>query len=196
VELVEEKMGKKKSVGIAAFVIAGIVVLGLAAAVYAKYVSSFAATGSASVAKWAFVSDNSNNSGTIACELSQTYDADTLVAGKIAPGTSGKCPIVVSNEHTEVGVHYEITLPSGATNKPTNLKFYTDDTYTTEVSSAVLASGNLAPGDTATTTYVYWMWPYEDDPSTANYDTADTTDGTAAVTMSMAFTITGTQVQP
>jgi hypothetical protein len=118
------------------------------------------------------------------------------VAGKIAPGTSGKCPIVVSNEHTEVGVHYEITLPSGATNKPTNLKFYTNDTYTTEVSSAVLASGDLDPGDTATTTYVYWMWPYEDNPSTTDYDTADTTDGTAAATMSMAFTITGTQVQP
>ena len=114
-------MSKKKKTLIAAFAVMGIVVLGLAAAVYAKYISTLTGnTATAQVAKWAFVDDNTMT-GEITCELDKTYDPDTLEGGLIAPGTSGKCPIAVSNENSEVGVQYKIELDGNVANKPTNL---------------------------------------------------------------------------
>lgn len=185
-------MNKKKVAPIVVLAAIAVTALGLAAAVYAKYVSSITKSGNATVAKWAFVSDN--ESSTLTCDLDKTYDATTLVGGKIAPGTSGYCEVELSNANTEVGVEYTISLPSTVANKPTNLKFYSDASHETEVTSAAPITGTLAPNATATSVKIYWMWPYVD--GTDSYDTADTTDGTAAKTMTMEFTITGTQVQP
>ena len=183
-------MKKRKTALAIAFLLIGVAALGLAAAVYAKYISSITKTGTATVAKWSFSSDNTD--GTITCELDETYDPDTLVADKIAPGTSGKCPIQISNANTEVGVHYEIS-PS-VTSKPANLKFYSDASHQTELTGSAKVEGDLDPGAASTTIYVYWNWPYQD--GTTAYDTADTSDGTSGSTMTMTFDVTGTQVQP
>lgn len=184
-------MNKRKTALVVAFIVAGVAILGLAAAVYAKYISSITKTGTATVAKWAFTTDN--ESGNVTCRLDETYDPDTLVANKIAPGTSGYCPIEISNANTEVGVHYKIE-PSTVTNKPANLKFYTDSAHQNEITGSVAKEGDLAPNTAATTVYIYWNWAYED--STDAYDTADTTDGTNANTMTMTFDVTGTQIEP
>lgn len=187
-------MSKKKTTLVLAFSVIGITVLGLAAAVYAKYISTITNTSTATVAKWAFTSDNTG--GSVTCELDHTYDSATLVANKIAPGTRGKCPIEVSNENTEVGIRYDIKVNT-ITNQPTHLKFYTDDTYGTELSGSTTIHGTLRPGETpADPVYVYWEWPYVDNPSTTAYDEIDTADGEAAKTMTMTFDVTGTQVQP
>ena len=185
-------MNKKKAELFAAFAVIAVLALGLGAAVYAKYVSQFTKTGSATVAKWAFTTDNS--SGSVTCTLDATYDSSTLVAEKIAPGTSGKCPIQVSNANTEVGVHYEI-VPS-ATSKPINLKFYIDADHETEITDSVKLDGNLTPNEAAKTVYVYWYWAFEGNSET--YDTDDTTAGTNASAngMTMTFDVTGTQIQP
>ena len=147
-------------------------------------------TGTATVAKWAFTTDNTT--GNITCELDETYDPDTLVSGKIAPGTSGKCPVTVSNANSEVGIRYDIT-PSTVTNQPTNLKFYADASHTTEITSGATVNGTLIPG-ASDTVYVYWNWPYQD--GTEAYDTADTTNGVAGSTMTITLDVVGTQVQP
>ena len=178
---------------VVAFVVMGVAVLGLTAAVYAKYIASIQGkSASAEVAKWAFKEEN--ESKTLTCDLSQNYNTDTLVDGKIAPGTSGYCEVMLSNENTEVGVEYTISLPSTVANKPTNLKFYSDASHETEVTSSAPITGRLNPNATATSVKIYWMWPYTD--NTDSHDTADTADGTAAKSMTMEFTITGTQVQP
>ena len=190
-------MSKKKTALVAALVIFGVAVLGLSAAVYAKYIASLQKTGTATVAKWAFSTDNTN--GTITCELDKTYDEDTLVEDRIAPGTSGKCPIEISNENTEVGVRYDIKLSGTVAGQPTNMKFYTDSGHQTELTGSTTINDTLAPGATATTVYVYWEWPYETGTVTdgiAVGDSADTTDGTAGASLTMTFDVTGTQVQP
>ncbi len=187
-------MSKKKTMLVAAFVVMGIAALGLAAAVYAKYISSISKTGTATVAKWAFTTDN--REGEVTCTLDQTYNADTLVAGKIAPGTSGKCPITVSNATSEVGIRYDIK-PSAVANQPTNLRFYSDAGHQHEITTASDSDtifGTVAPGQSSPEVYVYWNWPYQD--GTDDYDAADTEDGEAAKTMTMTFTVTGTQVEP
>ena len=189
-------MSKKRSAVVAVFIVMGVVVLGLAAAVYAKYISTITKTSTATVAKWAFTTDNT--AGSVTCDPGQTYDPDTLVNYKIAPGTSGSCPISVSNATSEVGIRYDIK-PSTITNQPTNLKFYTDEAHQNEITGNVTVNGTLKPGDTATTAYVYWYWPYETGTVTdgiATGDAADTTDGVAGGTMTITFDVTGTQVQP
>ena len=188
-------MSKKRSTVAVAFLVLGVVVLGLAVAVYAKYVSNISKTGTATVAKWSFTSDN--QTGTVACELDQTYDTDTLAAGRIAPGTSGKCPITVSNANTEVGIRYDIK-PSTVANQPAHLKFYSDAAHQNEITAtgSATVTGTLEPGATSSGVYVYWLWPYEDDPSTVAYDEIDTTDGEGGATMTMTFDVTGTQIQP
>ena len=190
-------MSKKKKTMLALAIILGIAVVGLAAGVYAKYIASITSgNGSATVAKWAFETDNANT--TITCELDKTYNADTLVAGKIAPGTSGKCPIKISNANSEVGVNYTIK-PKTVTNQPKNLKLYKDANHTKEFSTTATITDTLAPKAAAQTIYVYWNWEYETGAVTegvAAGDADDTTDGKAAKTMEISFDISGVQVQP
>ena len=190
-------MSKKKKTMLALAIILGIAAVGLAAGVYAKYIASLTSgNGSATVAKWAFEEDNEN--ATITCELDKTYNPDTLVAGKIAPGTSGKCPIKISNETSEVGVNYTIK-PKTVTNQPTNLKLYKNATHTDEFSTTAAITGTLTPGAAEQTIYVYWDWAYETGTVTdgvATGDDADTANGEDPKTMEISFDISGVQVRP
>lgn len=186
---------KKKTTMIAAFVVLGVAMVGLAVTVYAKYFSSVTSgNGSLTVAKWAFDTDNAN-SGTLNCPLDETYDTDTLVSGKIAPGTSGTCELSISNANSEVGVAYEIK-PSTISGAPTNMLFYKDAGHNNAFSAASTITGTLTPGESAQTVKIYWVWPYETPANSDSGDTDDTTDGKAAGTMTASFDITGTQVLP
>ena len=191
-------MKNKKSLIVIALLILVGITSGYVASTYAKYTSTISGrNGTATVAKWAFDTDNASTSLTVA--LDKTYDASTLVANKIAPGTEGSFDIQVSNANTEVGVNYTIALNS-ITNLPTNMKFYADRsgsagayTYSNEITPGTgTITGTLAPKAAATTKTVYWKWAYE----TTNGDAADTTDGGSANTLTIGVDITGTQVQP
>ena len=179
---------------IVAFVVMGVAVLGLAAAVYAKYVASINnKSASAQVAAWAFQDENMN--ATLSCPLDTTYDPNTLVAGKIAPGTKGTCKIQLSNTLSEVGVDYTVTV-STATG-PTNLIFKNGNKTITSGGSF---TGNLTPGQAAQTVKIDWEWPYE----TTDGDDADTLDGRTAAgkavngkkTMNVTFNVSGVQTRP
>lgn len=183
-------MTKKKGL-IAVFALLFAVCLtgSIVAGTFAKYTSQVdAGNATAEVAKWAFDTDNA--SSTINFSLNGTHNADTLVAGKIAPGTEGSFSISLSNANSEVGVNYTIALTK--TNVPTNLKFYSDSNYQTEINDKNQFTGTLAPKTASESVKIYWKWAYE----TTDGDSADTTDGTSATTMTVSATITGTQVQP
>lgn len=204
-------MKKKKTLGLLVLLllvgVAGVYVAGS----FAKYTSSISKTGNATVAKWNFLVDNDGNAVSMAIELPSTnIDEDTLVDGKIAPGTAGSFDISVSNENTEVGTNYTVTLDS-ITNKPTNLKFYKTRsgsagsyTYSNEIvpgdaTNGVVMSGTLTPGQTTgADATIYWVWQYEDGVGTAltQNDEYDTEAGEAANSLTVGVTITGTQVQP
>ena len=181
---------KKKSL----LVIVLLLLVGLTAAyvssTYAKYTSTIDDNnGSVTVAKWAFATDNAAQDLTI--NFTDTYDTSTLVSGKIAPGTSGSFNIALVNTNTETGVDFTLTLKD-ATNVPTNLKFYADDTFTTEVALNGTITGQLAAGDsTGLSVPIYWKWAYE-----SGSDSADTADGEAAETLSIVMQLTGVQTAP
>ena len=168
---------------------------GYVASTYAKYTSKLENNnGTATVAKWAFTTDNSVQ--TLTVNLDNTPDPSTLVAGKIAPGTSGSFNIALSNATTETGVDWTISLKN-VTNKPTNLKFYKDSSHTTEITPGTgTITGQLAAQDsTALQVPIYWAWEYETNAIATN-DPIDTTDGEAANSLTIGVDITGVQTQP
>ena len=79
------------------------------ASTYAKYTETLPQrTGEATIAKWAFASDN--ESKTITVDFSTTYDPATLVAQRIAPGTEGGFKIEVANTNGETGVDFTMNF--------------------------------------------------------------------------------------
>lgn len=168
---------------------------GYVANTYAKYTSKIEDNnGEATVAKWAFDTDNTQQEITVG--LDGTYDATTLVNGKIAPGTQGQFNVALVNTNSEVGVDWTITLNDVA-NKPDNLKFYKDSSYTTELTPGTSTiTGQLTAKDgTGLTVPIYWKWAYETDAIATN-DPIDTEDGEAAETLTIGVDITGVQTQP
>ena len=156
---------------------------------YAKYTETVSGNGTATVAKWDFSNDNAISNLTI--NFTDTYAASTLSAGKIAPGTSGSFAISVKNTNTETGVNFTLALGT-VSNIPTNLKFYKDNTFNTQITPGTgTITGQLAAKDgTGLSVPIYWKWEYE----TTGGDEADTQDGSDATTLTIPITITGTQV--
>lgn len=180
---------EKKNMIIVLLLLLLAITAGFAAYTYAKYTSSLPdKSGTASVAKWDFVNDNSS---TALVPLMNTYNANTLVDGKIAPGTQGQFSIHLTNTHTDVGVNYNVSIGT-ITGKPTNLKFYSNSQCTDEI-PVTGYSGTLSPNDsTGVDVVIYWKWAYE----TSDGDEVDTTAGAAAANLTIPVQITGTQVQP
>lgn len=166
----------------------------LVSSTYAKYTAKLNdATGTAEVAKWAFKTDNTLDN--LSFNLADTVDASTLTNGKIAPGTSGEFDVKLVNTNSDVAVSFEISVKEIA-NAPTNLKLYADASHTTEFNADSPITGTLAAKDAeGVSSKIYWVWDYEQTNVTEG-DTADTTDGEAAKTITVTIGVTGTQMQP
>ena len=179
---------QNKSAGKTALIVLLLIVtiasLVLATYAWAKYTSTSEGSTNAVVAKW--------NVGGNSTDLTWSKTFTHVVAERLAPGTNGTIPVTFGINDTEVDVKYTITLVS-ATNKPTNLKFYTDSTKTTEITVGGIAYTNtIAVGGEAFSGGIYWDWPYE----TAGGDATDTTEGIAAKTMEVKIKIDAEQVRP
>lgn len=178
---------RKKRIGLIVLLILFGVTAGYVANTYAKYTAQVSGSGTATVAKWAFETDNANTNFTI--NLDGTVDASTLMNERIAPGTSGSFDIALSNANSEVGVSFTISF-SNAQNVPSNLVFKQGGTAVDITSETI--TGKIAAGETLTVP-VTWEWPYY---TSAADDVEDTTDGENGNTMTVNTTITGVQVQP
>ena len=187
-------MSKKKKTLVALFVLLGVAVLGLAGAVYAKYISSINRVGSLQVAKWAFREKNPEN-GEITCSITSSVKTGTLVNDKIAPGTEGNCVIELSNSTGEVSVDYTIEVDATNTTTPTNLlvKNHEDTDYSALTNFTIVGAEPIAINGTKTVT-IDWKWPYE--TGTDADDENDTDDGENADDMSIKFIVTGVQSDP
>ncbi len=194
-------MKKKKSLMLIALLMMVGLTSGYVASTYAKYTASVSGNGSVTVAKWDFANENAfgDEGKSFTVNLDGTYHASTLVAGKIAPGTQGSFDVALTNADSEVGVDFSVTVGT-VTDKPTNLKFYTDNTYSTELTASDPITGQIAAQDgTGVTLKVYWQWVYETGTVTAGIaegDQADTEAGLAASSLTVPITIKGVQHQP
>ena len=122
-----ENQKQKKSVGTVLLVILLLIVtiasLILATYAWAKYTTQTEGTATAQVAKWDVGVDFKHN------DFQETYSH--ILAGKMAPGSSGSFDIYVDPKTTEVDFKYEISLDSitGTNGKaaPKHLHFYIID---------------------------------------------------------------------
>ena len=191
---------KKTSKSLLFALILGIAILASAVGgTYAKYTEKVEKEAKATVAKWAFADDNTTQSN-YKFEVSESYDASTLVNGKIAPGTKGNFEIKLVNTNTDTAVGFEILFANMA-NKPTNFHLYRTTDGTTKGAEVLLdgtgkVTGKLAATDsTGLTAKFIWEWAYETAEVAAN-DVVDTNEGKLANELTMGVTITGTQIAP
>ena len=190
-------MKKKSLVLIVLLLLVGLT-SGYVSRTYAKYVKTLAnATGTTTVAKWDFKAGT--NYGVFEITLPETVNATTLVADRIAPGTSGTFTIDLDNTGSEVGVDFTITF-STATGVPSNLVFKQNGVTVDPTSQSI--TGYIAVGETLDVPLT-WEWAYETGTVTngiAAGDSADTTNGSpeavADRTMTVSAKITGIQVDP
>lgn len=186
-------MSNKKNILLLVVLVLVVITASLVASTYAKYTAELdGISGTATVAKWAFAEDNKLTDFTIS--LSDTVDASTLVANRVAPGTSGSFDIALVNTNSDVAVDFKIAS-SSLTNLPTNLKLYADPAHTKAFNESTPITGVLAAKDASgVTAKIYWVWDYEQTDVTVG-DNADNTDGISAKEITVGIEISGVQRQ-
>ena len=167
---------------------------------YAKYKTTLTGNGTATVAKWSF-KVNGQTQTIPDIDLATTMKKVNNVAeNKLAPGTEGSFDLNLDATGSEVAIDYNIKLT--VTEKPSNLRFYTDSSYTKEIASTdgvMNVSGvmSLEEIKTIQTKTIYWKWAYQTGTAANDIvanDKIDTADSKKSVTMTI--TVTGTQRNP
>ena len=131
---------------------------------YAKYKTTLTGNGTATVAKWSF-KVNGQTQTIPDIDLATTMkENNNVVEGKLAPGTEGSFDLNLDATGSEVAIDYNIKL--AVTEKPSNLRFYTDSSYTKEIASTdgvMNVSGVLSLEEVKTiqTKTIYWKWAYQ-----------------------------------
>mgnify|MGYP004440762921 FL=1 len=167
---------------------------------YAKYKTTLKGNGTATVAKWSF-KVNGQTQTIPDIDLATTMkENNNVVEGKLAPGTEGSFDLNLDATGSEVAIDYNIKL--AVTEKPSNLRFYTDSSYTKEIASTdgvMNVSGvmSLEEIKTIQTKTIYWKWAYQTGTAANDIvanDKIDTADSKKSVTMTI--TVTGTKRNP
>ena len=186
-------MNSKRNILLLVVLMLVVITASVVSSTYAKYTAELdGISGTATVAKWAFKADNTLTNFTIS--LNENVDESTLVADRVAPGTSGSFDIALVNTNSDVAVDFTIAINS-IENLPTNLKLYADSAHTKVFDESNPITGVLAAKDaTGVTAKIYWAWDYEQSNVTTG-DTADNADGTAAKEITVAIEVSGVQKQ-
>ncbi len=168
---------------------------GLLSTTLAKYTTTVTGSGTAVVAAWSFKANGKGSGQTIDnVKLVDTVHTENISANVIAPGTDGKFIITIDGSGSETAISYNVTFDN-LQNIPTNLKFYSDETFATEYDNLAAAVFNgtidLADIETPVDKTVYWKWEYY---TSDDGDVADTLNQN--LEPSFDITVTGTQVKP
>ena len=153
------KSKTKKIIGIVCAILL-IVLLQAIGITYAKYIASESGSGHAEVAKWAFqIVKDGQETKTI--NLASTVDKETLIDGKIAPGTSGTFEIAVDGKGSEVDLDYTIEF-ANEKNKPNNLTFlYKGKNYTSLSEIKIIGKIENYKENKVKNETITWKWDYE-----------------------------------
>ena len=173
-----------------------IVLIQVIGVTYAKYLTTETGNGGAEVAKWSFeIVKNGEETKNI--QLVNTIDKNTLVNGKIAPGTRGIINIAVDGTGAEVGIDYEVKF-NNEKNKPSNLIFFYNGTQYNSLSEIGAIKGNISCESESRTreVLIVWQWKYETgatETEIGQNDKIDTQDANAITKYTFDVVATGTQ---
>lgn len=177
-----------------------IILVTLLGNTYSKYITKVEGKGVIQVAKWAFLV-NGQTATMTNINLAQTYNASTLIANRIAPGTRGSFDIVIDATGSEVGIDYDVKFLN-QNNKPTNLKFNYNGNIVSSINELEqFLNGNIPANsnEKIKTFTIEWFWNYETGNTKeeiASYDAKDTQDGKTLDKYSFDVVVTGRQVEP
>lgn len=177
-----------------------IILVTLLGNTYSKYITKVEGKGVIQVAKWAFLV-NGQTATMTNINLAQTYNASTLIANRIAPGTRGSFDIVIDATGSEVGIDYDVKFLN-QNNKPTNLKFNYNGNIVSSINELEqFLNGNISANsnEKIKTFTIEWFWNYETGNTKeeiASYDAKDTQDGKTLDKYSFDVVVTGRQVEP
>lgn len=162
---------------------------------YAKYIAGENAIGKAEVAKWGFeIVKEGEQIKTI--DLASTVNKETLVNGKIAPGTSGAIKIALDGLNSEVDLDYKIEFVNEK-NKPNNLIFGYQGKGYSRLSDLVI-DGDIKyyEENRKDEIMITWSWNYETGKTpeeiVAN-DRIDTADANTIEQYTFDIIVTATQ---
>lgn len=193
-------MSTKKKAIIIVSIVCAIAVSFIGGHTLAKYVTEVKGEGIAEIATWSF-KVNGKTEQVQEIKLASTYDNETLVGNKIAPGTEGSFKILVDSTGSDVGIDYKIEFSNEST-KPTNLKFvYEGVEYDSILELEDTLSGTINANDEnkEKTFEIQWKWDYETgatETEIANNDLLDTQEARAIANYTFDVTVSGTQVVP
>ena len=193
-------MKKKKMALLVICVLLAIILSFMIGKTFSKYISEVKGTGTAEIANWVF-KVNGKEDVVQNVNLLSTFNNDTLINNKVAPGTSGSFNIVVDATGSEVGVDYVIQFLNES-EKPQNLIFiYDDKQYATIQELEKDLSGTINANDENKTRIVTinWEWQYEtgeNENEIHQNDIIDTNNAKQLENYTFDIYVTGTQVMP
>lgn len=176
----KNKIKKIGTVVMAILLIISIQAIGIT---YAKYIVGEKATGEAEIAQWAFQIKKEGEK-TKNINLASTVNSNTLVDGKIAPGTSGQFVITLDATGAEVNATYSLQF-SNEKNKPKNLSFTYQGKKYNSLSEIGEIKGTIKYSDVVRThgIPISWEWSYETGSTIKEIATNDKTDTENASTI-------------
>lgn len=193
-------MSKKKTALLVICLLLAIILSFMIGKTFSKYISEVKGTGTAEIANWVF-KVNGKEDVIQNVNLLSTYDNETLINNKVAPGTSGSFNIVVDATGSDVGIDYAIQFLNES-EKPQNLIFtYEDKQYTTIQDLEEDLSGTINANDEnkSRTITINWEWQYqtgEDENEINQNDIIDTNNAKQLENYTFDIYVTGTQVMP
>ena len=136
---------------------------------HSKYISSANSSSEIKVATWDFKL-NGVNSNSIDINLKDTLSATNKYSQtEVIPGTDGVIELDIDATNSKVALDYVINL--SADQVPENLKFYTDNTYTTEYT---VEEGFIGLEDEKQITHnIYWKWDFIQTDETDDWSNMD-----------------------
>ena len=193
-------MIKKKNILLIIAILVAILLSFIGGKTFSKYVSEIQGTGTAEIANWVF-KVNGTEDAVQTVNLLSTYNNETLINNKVAPGTSGSFNIVIDATGSEVGVDYKIQFLNES-KKPQNLVFiYNDNVYANIQELAKEFSGTIDANaeDKTRMITINWKWQYEmgeNENEIQENDKIDTKDAKELENYTFDIHVIGTQVMP
>ena len=193
-------MKKKKTILLVICILLAIILSFFGGKAFSKYLSEVKGTGTAEIANWVF-KVNGKEDVVQNVNLLSTYNNETLVNNKVAPGTSGSFNIVVDATGSEVGVEYVVQFLNES-EKPQNLIFiYQGEEYATiqELEKDLLGTINANDEDKTRTITINWEWQYEtgeNENEINQNDQIDTNNAKQLENYTFDIHVKGVQVMP
>lgn len=193
-------MKKNKKILFVILILLAIILSFIGGKTFSKYMSQVQGSGTAEIANWVF-KVNGTEDLVKNVDLLSTYNNETLIDNKVAPGTSGSFDIIIDATGSEVGVDYKVKFLN-ETEKPQNLIFiYNDNEYATiqELQEDLSGTINADEDNKTRTITINWKWQYEtgeNENEINQNDIIDTQNAKDFENYTFDINVIGTQVMP